>query len=186
MLNYLGSKVVVASSPKEIENASKLILPGVGAFDAGATSLKNTGFDEAILSAVKERNAMVLGICLGMQLLMEHSEEGECSGLGLISGGVKKIVIDRERMRIPHMGWNEVEIVRPNLLINNSHDSRNRFYFVHSYHVQCNHDQDVVGLTAYGSKFASMIEKDRVLGVQFHPEKSHRFGKELFRNFLAA
>jgi glutamine amidotransferase len=186
MLNYLGAKVVVANRPEDIEKANKLILPGVGAFDTGASALKNTGFNEAILEAVQGRNATVLGICLGMQLLMEYSEEGDCPGLGLFAGGVKKIPVNNESMRIPHMGWNTVEIVKANSLINSCGDAPHRFYFVHSYFVDCLDSQEVIGLTSYGSKFASMIEKDNVLGVQFHPEKSHRFGKELFRNFLAA
>lgn len=186
MLNHLGSAVTIASSPKDLEKADKIILPGVGAFDAGVEALKNSGFDEAIKNSVNKNNVMLLGICLGMQLLMEFSEEGDSPGLGLVSGHVKKIIIENEKMRIPHMGWNSVEVVRTSKLLTHALENERRFYFVHSYYVSCNDKDDVVGLTSYGSKFTSIFEKDRVMGVQFHPEKSHRYGKELLKNFMAA
>lgn len=186
MLHHLGAQVTVASCPKDIEGADKIILPGVGSFDAGVAALRNSGFDEALKQVVSERNSMLLGICLGMQLLMDHSEEGDSPGLGLVAGAVKKIAIEHDKMRIPHMGWNTVEVTRNSRLLDSSLSEERRFYFVHSYYVDCSDEHDVVGVTSYGSRFTSMFEKDRIMGVQFHPEKSHRYGKELFKNFVAA
>jgi len=184
MLSHLGADVVVASTPKEIMDASKIILPGVGSFDAGVNALQETGFYEEIKIAVRQKNVMLLGICLGMQLLMESSEEGVLPGLGLVPGHVKKIEIENEKMRIPHMGWNTVDVVRNNRLLGCSSEEDSRFYFVHSYYVSCKNENDSVGVTSYGSKFTSILESGRVMGVQFHPEKSHRYGKELLKNFL--
>lgn len=186
MLNHIGAKAVVATSPKDLERAEKIILPGVGAFDAGMEALQNLGFDEAIKNAVADNKAMLLGICLGMQLLMEFSEEGDKPGLGLVPGHVKKFTAEHEKMRIPHMGWNVVDVVRTNRLFNQNLIEANKFYFVHSFFVNCSDDKDVIGLTPYGSKFTSAFERQTVLGVQFHPEKSHSYGKALFKNFMEA
>jgi glutamine amidotransferase len=186
MLQHIGAEVVIATTPAEIANASKIILPGVGAFDAGVFALHQSGFDVAIKNRVQNSEAMILGICLGMQLLMEQSEEGLSYGLGLVPGEVKKIVIETEKMRVPHMGWNTVDVIRNNRLLGMMPDEDRRFYFVHSYCVSCKDELDSVGSTLYGSPFTSMIERDRIMGVQFHPEKSHRYGKELLKNFLVA
>lgn len=184
MLHHLGADVCIASRPKDIEFADKIILPGVGSFDAGVAALNHSGFGEAIKEAVN-RQTYVLGICLGMQLLMEFSEEGGSPGLGIVPGHVKKFTKEQESMRIPHMGWNTVDIIKKSRLFQRDKDLENRFYFVHSYYVLCSHEEDRVGLTSYGSKFTSVFERQRVMGVQFHPEKSHRYGKELFKNFMA-
>lgn len=186
MLRHIGAAVTIATKPEQIHNADKIILPGVGAFDAGVAALKSTGFDEAIQQVVRNDKVFLLGICLGMQLLMESSEEGMSAGLGLVQGQVKKFVIENKSMRIPHMGWNTVQAVNKGRLLTNAQDDAFRFYFVHSYYVHCTNPSDSVGVTSYGPNFTSVFEKDRIMGVQFHPEKSHRYGKQLFKNFVAA
>lgn len=186
MLRHIGADVHIATKPDDLIHAEKIILPGVGSFDAGVAALHRLGFAEAIQKAVHEQKAYLLGICLGMQLLMEFSEEGDSPGLGLVPGHVKKFLAEHKAMRIPHMGWNNVEPINKGRLLNHAQGDEYRFYFVHSYFVHCTNTQDTVGLTTYGSKFTSILEHDRIMGVQFHPEKSHRFGKELFKNFVAA
>lgn len=183
MVRFIGGEVRLSDSPDEVRTADKLILPGVGAFDAGMRALYKTGMDVAIREAVTKRGASLLGICLGMQLLTESSEEGGMPGLALVPGRVKRFEVHNFGLRVPHMGWNEVQPVRPSILFDPS-DEEHRFYFVHSYHVMCDDPQDVTGITHYGYDFTSAFEHDQVLGVQFHPEKSHRFGMAILKRFL--
>jgi glutamine amidotransferase len=187
MFKKLGAVAAVAQSAGEIESARRLVLPGVGAFDTGMRHL-----DEQGLRAVLERKAMeercpTIGICLGMQLLMQGSEEGELPGLGWIGGEARKLVVnggDRS-LPLPHMGWNTVDVVRADALYAGM-DGEVRFYFVHSYGVACRSEQDVLSTTTYGNTFVSALRHENVFGTQFHPEKSHRFGMQLLRNFLNA
>ena len=182
MIRKIGGEAKISSSPDEIRQAQKLVLPGVGSFDAGINSLKERSLDLAIKTAVKENGSLLLGICLGMQLLFESSEEGNQSGLGLIQGHVRRFQLNDQNLCVPHMGWNIVKPKRASNLFNM--DDEQRFYFVHSYHVVCANAEDTSAVTNYGYDFASATENGNVMGVQFHPEKSHRFGMALFKKFL--
>jgi glutamine amidotransferase len=182
MIRKIGGEAKISSSPEEICQAQKLVLPGVGSFDAGINALKNRSLDLAVNTAVKENGSFLLGICLGMQLLFESSEEGSQPGLGLIQGHVHRFRMDDQNLRIPHMGWNVVKPKQASKLFNAEEEQR--FYFVHSYHVDCVNPEDVSAKTHHGYDFISAVESDNVMGVQFHPEKSHRFGMALFKRFL--
>ena len=183
MIRFVGGDAQASSSPEVVRDARMLVLPGVGSFVAGMTALNKTGMDAAVKEAVAS-GATILGICLGMQLFMESSEEGTLSGLGLVRGRVMRFHVENQNLRVPHMGWNIVRPPRPSRIFEmNTEDQR--FYFLHSYYVECDEPQDVAGVTHYGRDFTSAIEHDgRVIGVQFHPEKSHRFGMNLFRRLL--
>lgn len=181
-----GANLRPSSSAGEISEAAKLILPGVGAFDKAIESLSQEGLIEALNYAVLERKAPILGICLGMQLFTQRSEEGELPGLGWIAAKTVRFDIDAadQTVRVPHMGWNTIEIANPSKLFQ-ALPSEPRFYFVHSYHVSCDNQADVLAWTNHGYQFASMICRDNILGVQFHPEKSSRFGLGFLRGFLS-
>lgn len=182
MIRHVGGESRITPDPAAVAKADKLILPGVGHFDAGMSALRGTGLDEAVKAAAR-RGAALLGICLGMQLLLEGSEEGVAKGLDLVPGRAHRFALDG-RLRVPHMGWARVQPVRPSRLFELDADEQ-RFYFVHSYHTHCGGAEDVVALTEYGQTFVSAYERDNIMGVQFHPEKSHKFGMALFRRFLS-
>lgn len=184
MIKKVGYDSKVSSNPSEILDASKIILPGVGAFDTGMSNLNSSGLT-GVIKQKAESGAVILGICLGMQLLADSSEEGCLPGLGLIKGHVKKFHFgdNANKLKIPHMGWN---IVNPkkNIPLFADMPEEMRFYFVHSYHYVCDKDENVAGATMYGYEFASAISSKNIYGMQFHPEKSHKFGMQLFRNFM--
>lgn len=183
IINKCGGAAKVIESPNLLRKAEKIILAGVGAFDYGMESI-NEGWRDELISAVLERKIPILGICLGMQLMCKSSEEGKLSGLGWIDAQVRRFHwSDRNNLRIPHMGWNTVNIVRKNPLIEID-DIHQRFYFVHSYHLVCNDPNDTIATSHYGYEFTAAIQHDNIFGVQFHPEKSHRFGVKLIHNFL--
>ena len=182
IIRKIGGEAKISSSFDEIRQARKLILPGVGSFDVGINALKKKSLDSAIKVAVRENGSALLGICLGMQLLFESSEEGSQPGLGLIQGHVRRFQINKPKLLIPHMGWNVVKPKQPSCLF--STDDEQRFYFVHSYHADCANIADVSATTYYGRDFVSAVENNNVMGVQFHPEKSHRFGMALFKRYL--
>jgi glutamine amidotransferase len=183
MLRRLDCEVLITSEPGQVVRADKLILPGVGSFDAGMQALRERKLDAALHEAVSNNGARLLGICLGMQLLMEGSEEGSAAGLGLVRGRVRRLVPGERRLRVPHMGWNVVRPLRASTLFA-AEPGEQRFYFVHSYYVECAEPGDVAGMTDYGIEFASVIERGQVCGVQFHAEKSHRFGMALLARFI--
>jgi glutamine amidotransferase len=185
MLKKLGAESVVASHPFEIERATKIILPGVGAFDEGMTQLNKSGLRSALDTAVKQRLVPVAGICLGMQLMTEGSEEGELPGLGWVSAKtIRFLPAPNETMKVPHMGWCDVTKVKNSPAIELL-DDEPRFYFVHSYHVDCRIREDVLFSAQYGSvRFDAAFESGNILGFQFHPEKSHRFGMTLLKAFV--
>ncbi|MBT5632663.1 MAG: imidazole glycerol phosphate synthase subunit HisH [Nitrospina sp.] len=183
MIQKIGGEAKISSSLDEIRQAQKLVLPGVGSFDAGIIALKERSLDIAVKSAVKENGSLLLGICLGMQLLFDSSEEGSLPGLGLIPGHVCYFQLKDEKLRVPHMGWNIVKPKRSSILFDI--EDEHRFYFVHSYHVNCLNAKDVSATTHHGYDFVSATESGNVMGVQFHPEKSHRFGMALFKKFLS-
>lgn len=182
MLKRIGAPCRISGDPQEVSNAEALIVPGVGAFDAGMTNLNERGLTDAIRSAANERRAPILGICLGMQLLAEGSEEGVLPGLSLVRGKAQRFQQPGSgpQIKIPNMGWVDVEIARPSRLFD---DGVQRFYFVHSYHVVCDDPQDVTAFGNHGGRYVAAFERDNVLGVQFHPEKSHRYGMQLLKNF---
>jgi glutamine amidotransferase len=186
MLRRLQADAVITADPEQIGRATKLIVPGVGAFDAAIANLDRLGLREALDRQVRERGVPVLGLCLGMQLFAESSEEGELPGLGWVSGKVVRFRLDGSdpSLRIPEMGWNHVRVARPTPLLAGFEESP-RFYFAHSYHMVCTDPADAAGVTTYGYEFPSVVVHDNVMGAQFHPEKSHRFGIKIFENFLA-
>lgn len=184
MLNKVGAEAAISSDVTTIETAEKIILPGVGAFDTGMQRLADRQLLDVLNHKAIDEKTLILGVCLGMQLLTKMSEEGRRPGLGWIDAETIRFRLDPKlaNLKVPHMGWNTVEIKRPVSLFQGL--SKNpRFYFVHSYHVVCNQTQDILTTTHHGYSFASSIQQDNILGVQFHPEKSHRFGMKLLRNF---
>jgi glutamine amidotransferase len=183
MLKKIGAKSQITSDTREIRKASKLILPGVGAFDTAMEKLEYSGILPVLGEKVLELNTPILGICLGMQLFFNQSEEGALSGLSWIDGEVQRFRFEKyEDLKIPHMGWNSIE-VRKNDRILSGLNKESRFYFVHSYHVVCKHEEDILTTTHYGYDFPSSVRRENIMGVQFHPEKSHRFGMQLLKNF---
>lgn len=184
MLRYLGIPTNRSSDPEVVRDAVKLLLPGVGAFDRGMRNLRDAGLIEALNDAVRRRGVPLLGICLGMQLLMESSEEGEESGLGWIPGRVRRFAFPpgTPQLKVPHMGWNTVRVLRESPLLRQLPQA-SRFYFVHAFCVVPDRPEDVILEASYGRDFAAGIERDNVYGVQFHPEKSHRFGMRILESF---
>lgn len=184
MLRKIGRQCQVSGDPDTVSAAERLILPGVGAFDAAIDRLRDTGLGDAIRHAAAVRQVPVLGICLGMQLMGLSSEEGSLPGLGLIDAQTRRFARNpaNPRLLIPHMGWNSVRTVRSHPLFGGL-EEHNRFYFVHSYHVVCSDSSDILGVTEYGGEFVSSYARRNICAAQFHPEKSHRFGMALLRNF---
>lgn len=184
MFEAVDCEAKIAGSPAEAQTAERLVLPGIGAFDAGMGAL-NGGWRDILDELALAREIPILGICLGMQLLCRSSEEGSASGLGWVAADVKRIDTNGDRsLKIPHMGWAVVHPTQPNPLIP-SGEGEQRFYHVHSYRVVCDDSADVIGTVDYGSCFTTAIQKGNIFGVQFHPEKSHRFGMALMRRFAA-
>jgi len=184
VLRKLGVPVKTSSSMADIEMADKLILPGVGAFDNGMGGIRKSGLVDLLSEKVLNRKTPILGICLGMQLMMTRSEEGTLPGLDWIKGDAVRFDFnsDHNGLKIPHMGWNNVKVQADDRLFRDLDEAR--FYFVHSYHVRCEQQTDVVTQTNHGYDFISSFRHDNIRGVQFHPEKSHRFGLNLLRNFV--
>jgi glutamine amidotransferase len=184
MIEKVGGKAQRVSTATDIDAASIAILPGVGAFDYGMAQLASKGLIEALHDAAMVRRIPILGICLGMQLMCKRSDEGVIPGLGWFDADVKKFEFDKAlRLPIPHMGWNTLELKRENRLLDNAL-ARTRYYFVHSYRVTCGNPEDVIATTNYGDSFVSAFARDNLFGAQFHPEKSHRFGMAMIKNFL--
>lgn len=185
MLKKIGEKATASSDPDAIANADRLILPGVGHFDAGARNLAADGMDTALRRAVIERGVPILGICLGMQLLGLGSEEGTQPGLGFVDAEARRFkrTDDFPNLLVPHMGWNKVRVAAHHRLFDGLHDD-NRFYFVHSFKMVCHDPDNQIGETFHGGAFCSSLAHGNICAVQFHPEKSHRFGMTLLKNFL--
>ena len=183
MLDVIGEDSIITSDKKKIHSSDRMILPGVGSFDTGINFLKEKDLIEILNTEVKNGKP-ILGICLGMQLLGRRSEEGVESGLGYIPfDSVKFKFDDKINLRIPHMGWAVVNFKQKNPLIDGI-EGVQRYYFVHSYHVKCDSESNVLMTCDYGYNFAASVVKDNVYGVQFHPEKSHDFGMRLLSNFV--
>lgn len=182
MLKKIGSKSIITSDPKAIGEAEKLILPGVGSFDSGINSLKKYDLWDVLNEKVLNEKIPVLGICLGMQLLCNASEEGKEKGLGWIDADVLRFRPKDKKVKIPHIGWNYTQVSQESRLFKAMY-TEPKFYFVHSYYVRAN-DKSSVAKSTYEISFDAVVEKGNVLGTQFHPEKSHKFGMRLLENFI--
>jgi glutamine amidotransferase len=166
----------------DIASADRLILPGVGHFQHGMEQLEQLGLIDLLKQEVLENKKPILGICLGMQLLTKHSEEGNLAGLGFIDARTKKFELKDVTLKVPHMGWNTVEF-KKHSIINSGVSIIPRYYFVHSYFVDCANLDDILCTTQDGPEFVSGFQRQNIFGLQFHPEKSHKFGMELLANF---
>jgi len=184
MIKKVGGKSIITSNKEDIKNAKKILLPGVGAYDNAIKNLKKLGLWDLITEKVLEEKIPIMGICLGMQLLTKGSEEGNCEGFGFIDAYAKKFKFENSDLKIPHMGWNIVKLQKKSKLFEGMEKEENRFYFVHSFAVECNNKEDILTITNYGYDFVSSFEKNNIIGCQFHPEKSHKFGMKLFKNFV--
>lgn len=182
MLKKIGKKAVISRDPSVIQSAERLILPGVGAFDKGMEHLENLELIPLIRQRVIDEKVPILGICLGAQLMLSRSEEGQKQGLSLVPGKVVKFSLGDSTLRVPHMGWTHVRPVKSNGLTDTL-PVEPRFYFVHSYHFMMENKQDELLLSDYGYSFCSAFQREHIMGVQFHPEKSHKFGMALLKNF---
>lgn len=181
MLRRIEVVCEVTSDPTRIASASRILLPGVGAFDSAIERIEATGIRQILDNKALRERVPVLGICLGMQLLTRGSEEGTRPGLGWIEADTRCLPHNLG-IKIPHMGWNVAERTR-SCPLTDRFDGEIRFYFVHSYCVQTDEPHDTVLRTQYGVDFAAAVHSDNIMGAQFHPEKSHRFGMQLLRNF---
>lgn len=181
MLRRIEIECDVSDDPERILRATRILLPGVGAFDAAMERINSSGLRQALDYKALTQRVPILGICLGMQILTRGSEEGTIPGLGWIQADTFSLPIDAG-IKIPHMGWNVVEQLRPCPLLDGMNDET-RFYFVHSYCVQTDDPLDTVLRAHYGIDFSAAVQRDNIMGAQFHPEKSHRFGMQLLRNF---
>ena len=180
-LTHLGANVTTINTPEQLAAADKIVLPGVGAFGAGITALRNAGF-EAPLKAAVAAGVPLIGICLGMQYLFETSEEmGQHSGLGLLPGRVVRFPVDGPK--VPHIGWNQLHVQRQHPLLSGV-ASGAYAYFVHSYYVEAGCADDVIATTDYGLDFVSVVARENVYGIQPHPEKSHAVGLRILKNFV--
>jgi len=183
MFKKIGVKDVIVSGEVEvIAKASKLILPGVGAFDAGMNYLEESQLIAILNQKVIIEKVPILGICLGMQLLTKRSDEGAKNGLGWIDAETIKFNMEPElKLKVPHMGWNYIKVQKQNSLV--EVNSKNRFYFVHSYYVKCIDESQSIATSNFGFDFTCMVNKENIYGAQFHPEKSLKFGMKVLENF---
>jgi glutamine amidotransferase len=183
-LKRIGASPVVATSSSDLVASDKIILPGVGHFASGVSKLKELGLWDVIIEAVVVKKVPILGICLGMQLLANESEEGPSPGFGWIDANVVRFIVDNPyRYKIPHTGWNHAEIKKDSPLFEGVNLDTG-FYFVHSYHMKCHDKSDILSMTEYSIPFVSAVQRDNIFGVQFHPEKSHDAGERLLKNFV--
>ena len=179
----LDAKVIISSDADVIARSDKIILPGVGHFKKAVENIEKRELWDVLNEVVLIEKKPILGICLGFQLFCNHSEEGDTDGLGWINAEVIKFnVSDKVKFKVPHIGWNNVQIINHNNL-DGFINSEDQFYFVHSYHLKCNNAEDIWMVTEYDYKFVSAIRKNNIYGTQFHPEKSHDVGFELLKKF---
>lgn len=183
MLKKVNVKAIISSDHEVIECAEKLILPGVGSFDHAVSNLNALKLIPLLNEKALKEKTQLLGVCLGMQLLTKRSEEGSMLGLGWIDAETVRFKFENANLRVPHMGWNTIEIKKRDDPVLKDLGDEPRFYFVHSYYVKCNDERNVLATTDYGVDFCSSVVKDNIRGVQFHPEKSHKFGMKLLKNF---
>lgn len=186
MLKKIGCKSIISGKIEDIEQAEKFILPGVGAFDYGMQQLENSGLIPALSKKVLQDKTPILGICLGVQLFTKGSREGQKKGLGWFDA--ETVAFDKNKLpptyKIPHMGWSEIYYNKHCKLFKDMPEEPPRFYFVHSYHLKTDIEQNIIAKTSYGYEFTVGLEKENIVGVQFHPEKSHKFGMQVLKNFI--
>ena len=180
MIKFIGGNSRIISSPDQVLVSKKLILPGVGSYDAAISALKDNDLFDSLIYAGTENKTIILGICLGMQLLFDGSEEGKMPGLGLINGYVNKFKLNNAK--VPHVGWNNIIIKNDSSLFLKS-EAQQRFYFTHSYFVKCSNEKDIIAECNHEVNFTCAVENQNILGTQFHPEKSHKYGITLFSKF---
>lgn len=185
MISKLGDKAIITSDPDQIRRANKLILPGVGHFDFGMNNLKSCSILDVLQERVIIQRVPILGICLGVQLFTKGSDEGREPGLGWINAYTRAFDTSRldKKLKLPHMGWADVEFKKSSKMLYGFSEVP-RFYFVHGYHLVCENKSDELVTCNYGYDFVAGIEHENILGVQFHPEKSHRFGMRMIENFI--
>ena len=183
MLRRIGVRSTITGDPDEIARAEKVLLPGVGRFDAAMRQIADRGLREVLDRKALDERVPTLGICLGMQLITRGSEEGDVTGLGWVDAAARRFP-GGGGLKVPHMGWNLVRPTRSSALTDGLPEE-SRFYFVHSYFVRTDRPADTVLTAEYGVTFAAALEADNIFGAQFHPEKSHRFGMQLLANFAS-
>jgi glutamine amidotransferase len=181
IIQHVGGEAEISRDAGFLREANALVIPGVGSFDACMRALRGSGLLPAIEQRALGARVPVLGVCVGMQMMAQGSEEGEEPGLGWFAARCRRF--DDSAQKVPHMGWSAVSAREDSQLFAAEGEDR-RFYFVHSYHVLCEHEEDVEALAHYGAPFVASIARGNLYGVQFHPEKSHQHGMQLFRNFL--
>ena len=173
----------IISESNQLSKYSKIILPGIGKFDSAIQYLNKNNLAEDLKAFIRSEHAIILGVCLGMQLLCKASDEGKLPGLGLIDADVKHLEkLNNQKLRYPHIGWNKISITKENILIPPGDDYK--FYFVHSYYVELNNQSLKIANCSYQNNFCAAYNKKNIYGVQFHPERSHRYGLKLFENFI--
>lgn len=182
MLKKINKKAIIASKTEDILSAEKIILPGVGSFDSAMKKIQVLHLRPILESQVLKNKVPILGICLGIQMLTKGSEEGILPGLGWIDAKTVRFKFNDPTLKIPHMGWNSAQPLRDDSLFFNMYPDA-RFYFVHSYHIECINEADILSITHHGYDFVSSVQKGNIYGTQFHPEKSHKFGMKIFQNF---
>ena len=173
----------IVSTKSELLKSQKILFPGVGSFDNSMSKLNNSGLRNSLEDLVIKKKVPILGVCVGMQMFAENSEEGNLEGLGWFNANVRKFNTS-PNILVPHMGWNNISIQK-NHIITNDLSQESFFYFLHSYYFSCKNTQDIVCNTTYGSEFSSIVNKNNITGVQFHPEKSHSAGQILLSNFAS-
>lgn len=184
MIKKVGGESIITSDLDHINASTKIVLPGVGNFAMGMKNLRERNLIDVLNKKIIEDKVPVMGICLGMQLLTSHSEEGDCEGLGWIKGRTRSFKLSGVNDKIPHMGWADVVFKKDHSPITAKLPVNPRFYFVHSYYVDCENEEHVFAKSTYGIEFTCGIKSDNIYGFQFHPEKSHKFGMALFKSFV--
>ena len=184
MLKKLGHKATITSDPKIVTQSDKIILPGIGAFKQGMENLNRMNFLPLLNDLVLNKRKKILGICLGMQLMTKWSEEGDSEGFGWFDAKTVKFRLDPTKYKVPHMGWNSIKLKRNSPLFANCPDNL-RFYFVHSYYVDNNNEEDVIATAFHGIEFTASMGRENIFATQFHPEKSHKFGMCVLNNFAS-
>jgi len=182
-VKQIGYEALISNNKTDILKANKLILPGVGHFENGMNKLRELDLISSLNEKVLVDKTPILGICLGMQLFTKYSEEGNVKGLAWVDAETIKFKNLGIKFKIPHMGWNSINLQKSSSLFN-KFDSEHLYYFVHSYYVSCNNENDILATTNYNTNFVCALQKDNVFGVQFHPEKSHEWGEQIIKNFI--
>jgi glutamine amidotransferase len=184
-MNYIGEDAEVTCEPSKIEDATHIILPGVGSFGKAMSNLESRGLIEVLNRQVLEKGKPFLGICLGMQLLAKNSSEhGYNPGLGWLDAVIKKFTFKNNQLKLPHMGWNDIAVKRSHPFFSNLKEGEFTFYFVHSYHIVCNNPEYIAASCCYGYEFTAAVIESNIIATQFHPEKSQDNGIQLLENFV--